>query len=161
MYLNVSLSISYIPIFLISCPHFYLPSVSTIAERRLCFAYWKSSDMAWTSDNLHRLSELICRKPAFDSISHELLLAKSSAYGINSCSCLLFENYLTDRLQRVMLGINSPIGVFLLGEYHKDQYWVLYYLTSILMTYFSLVFHPKSVHMLMIPRSPRLVMIPH
>ena len=26
---------------------------------------------------------------------------------------------------------NSPIGVLLLGEYHKDQYWVLYYLIYI------------------------------
>ena len=35
--------------------------------------------------------------------------------------------------------INSPIGVLLLEEYHKDQYWVPYCLTSTLMTYFSLV----------------------
>ena len=38
---------------------FYLLIASTIAVRLLCFAYWKSSDMAWTSDILHPLLELI------------------------------------------------------------------------------------------------------
>ena len=41
---------------------------------------------------------------AFDSVPHDLLLAKLAAYGINSSSCLLLENYLTDRFQRVKLG---------------------------------------------------------
>ena len=41
---------------------------------------------------------------AFDSIPHDLLLAKLAAYGINSSNCLLLENYLTDRFQRVRLG---------------------------------------------------------
>ena len=41
---------------------------------------------------------------AFDSIPHDLLLAKLSAYGLNSSSCSLLENYLTDRFQRVRLG---------------------------------------------------------
>ena len=41
---------------------------------------------------------------AFDSIPHDPLLAKLAAYGINSSNCLLLENYLTDRFQRVRLG---------------------------------------------------------
>ena len=41
---------------------------------------------------------------AFDSIPHDLLLAKLSAYGLNGSSCSLLENYLTDRFQRVRLG---------------------------------------------------------
>jgi len=77
MYLNVSLSTSYIPIFLISC-------IITITVRLLCFAYWRSSEI--------------------DSTPHDLLLAKLSAYGINGSSCSLSENYLTDRYQRVRLG---------------------------------------------------------
>ena len=36
-----------------------------------------------------------------DSIPHDLLLTKLSAYGLNSGSCLLLENYLKDRFQRV------------------------------------------------------------
>lgn len=41
---------------------------------------------------------------AFDSIPHDLLLATLSACGLNSSSCLLLENYLTDHFQRVRLG---------------------------------------------------------
>ena len=41
---------------------------------------------------------------AFDSIPHDLLYAKLSAYGLNSSSSSLLENYLTDRFQRVRLG---------------------------------------------------------
>ena len=41
---------------------------------------------------------------AFDSIPHDLLLARLAAYGINSSSCLLLENYLIDRFQSVKLG---------------------------------------------------------
>jgi len=41
---------------------------------------------------------------AFDSIPHDLLLAKLSAYGLNSSSCLVLENYLTDCSQRVRFG---------------------------------------------------------
>ena len=40
---------------------------------------------------------------AFDSIPHDLLLAKLAAYGMISSSSLL-ENYLADRFQRVKLG---------------------------------------------------------
>ena len=63
--------------------------------------------------------------------------------------------------KELSLGINSPIGVLLLGKFREDQYWVLYCLTSILMTYFSLDCHPKSVHMPIIHRSFPLVKIPH
>ena len=159
MYLNVSLSTSYIPMFLISCPHFYRLIVSTIAVRLLCFAYWRSSDMAWTSDNLHRLLELICLKQliayhitCWPSYLPTVLMAVAAHYW-RTISQIVFKE--------LSLGINSPIGDLLLGEYHKDQYWVLYCITSILMTYFSLVCHPKSVHMLMIPRSFPLAMILH
>ena len=62
---------------------------------------------------------------AFDGIPHDLLLAKLSVYGTNGSSCSLLENYLTNSFQRVKLGDHSPIGVLLLGEYRKDQYWVL------------------------------------
>ena len=73
-----------------------------------------------------------------------MVLIAVAAYYLRTISQIVFKGL------ELSLEINSPIGVLLLGEYHKDQYWVLYYLTSILMTYFSLVCHPKSVHILMI-----------
>ena len=41
---------------------------------------------------------------AFNGIPHDMLFAKLSAYGLNRSSCLLLENYLSDRFQRVRLG---------------------------------------------------------
>jgi len=41
---------------------------------------------------------------AFDSLPHELLLAKSIAYGFNNRSTFLVENYLTNRKQRTKVG---------------------------------------------------------
>ena len=38
---------------------------------------------------------------AFDTIPHALLLAKLSAYGLNSSACTLLEDYLSGRMQRV------------------------------------------------------------
>ena len=40
---------------------------------------------------------------AFDSIPHNLLLAKPSAYGISDQSLRLFQSYLKDRYQRVKI----------------------------------------------------------
>ena len=37
---------------------------------------------------------------AFDSLNHELLLAKLKAYGLDSSSVTFMKNYLTNRLQR-------------------------------------------------------------
>ena len=41
---------------------------------------------------------------AFDTIPHALLLAKLSAYGLNSSACALLEDYLSGRMQRVKVG---------------------------------------------------------
>ena len=39
-----------------------------------------------------------------------MLLAKLAAYGINSSSCLLFENYLTDRFQRARVKLGDQFS---------------------------------------------------
>lgn len=41
---------------------------------------------------------------AFDSISHELLLAKLSYFGLNNTAISLFKHYLSKRLQKVIIG---------------------------------------------------------
>ena len=38
---------------------------------------------------------------AFDSLPHSLLIRKLQAYGVDDGSCLLLQEYLQDRLQRV------------------------------------------------------------
>ena len=54
---------------------------------------------------------------AYDCISHDLLLAKLSAYGFSKNSLLFMESYLKSRKQRVKLGskfskwLNILIGV--------------------------------------------------
>ena len=41
---------------------------------------------------------------AFDTIPHNLLLAKLKAYGLSSSACALFADYLSGRIQRVKVG---------------------------------------------------------
>lgn len=41
---------------------------------------------------------------AFDSLPHDLLLAKLKSYGLSGNSCSLIRNYLSDRHQRVKIG---------------------------------------------------------
>ena len=48
---------------------------------------------------------------AFDSLPHELLLAKLIAYGFNQRSALLIRNYLSNRKQRTNVG--SKLSVWL------------------------------------------------
>ena len=43
---------------------------------------------------------------AFDSLPHRLFLAKLSAYGFNNDACKLLQSYLSNRKQRVKIGIN-------------------------------------------------------
>ena len=166
-YLPSSLMMMYwsIALFSFICPLLWYQGCTQLSVCRYIFKFCDAKDirhdenmiylahLLWSVADSHLASQQrdsFDTNESFDSIPHYLLLAKLSAYGLDSIDCLLLENYFTDRFQRVKLSlvVNSPIGVILLWEYHKDQYWVLYCLTFILMTYFSLVCHPKSVHML-------------
>jgi len=43
---------------------------------------------------------------AFDCVNHDILLYKLKFYGITSKSSCLFESYLADRYQRVIINID-------------------------------------------------------
>ena len=45
---------------------------------------------------------------AFDTIDHNLLLAKLSAYGLSNCALKLIESYLSDRWQKIK--VNSTFS---------------------------------------------------
>lgn len=41
---------------------------------------------------------------AFDSLLYSLLISKPRTYGLDDCSCLFLQDYLTGRIQRVKVG---------------------------------------------------------
>ena len=45
---------------------------------------------------------------AFDTIDHNILLAKLSAYGLSNCALKLIESYLSDRWQKIK--VNSTFS---------------------------------------------------
>ena len=53
---------------------------------------------------------------AFDSIPHDLLLAKLQAYGVSEHSCSLLASYLSKRHQRVKLGDNASSWLEILKD---------------------------------------------
>ena len=65
---------------------------------------------------------------AFDTINHELLIAKLHAYGFSIDALEVLFSYLQYRWQRVK--INN------FKEFHKDQFLVPYCLIFTLMIYF-------------------------
>ena len=61
---------------------------------------WKSS----LDQNGYAGSVLMDLSKAFDTLNHELLIAKLHAYGFDKKSLSLINSYLTDRWQRVKIG---------------------------------------------------------
>ncbi len=47
---------------------------------------------------------MVDRSKAFNSLSHELLIAKLSAYGFSNNAGIFILNYLSNRQQRVKIG---------------------------------------------------------
>ncbi|XP_046675445.1 uncharacterized protein LOC124364198 [Homalodisca vitripennis] len=69
---------------------------------------------------------------AFDCVNHSLLVSKLKFYGILGKPLEWFQSFLTDRKQRILLN-NNGINIHHHGQtyvvvYHKDLFWVLYYL---------------------------------
>lgn len=62
---------------------------------------------------------------AFDTLSHDLILHKLSAYGINKLDW--FQSYLANRRQRVVISQNGKTTVSEeeLTEFRRVAYWAL------------------------------------
>ena len=58
----------------------------------------------------------------FDTINHELLIAKLHTYGFSKDSLKIFLNYLSDRWQRTKINLSFSSWLKLLQGYHKDQF---------------------------------------
>ena len=63
---------------------------------------------------------------AFDTINHELLIAKLHAYGFFTDVLEVLLSYLQDRWQRVKINRTFCFGVSYFKEFYKDQFLVLY-----------------------------------
>ena len=61
----------------------------------------------------------------FDSIRHELLIAKMHAYGFDLNSLTFFYSYLKNRKQNVK--INNICNIFQILLSGVSQYWVPFY----------------------------------
>jgi hypothetical protein len=59
---------------------------------------------------------------AFDKVSHKLLLHKLRSYGFSGSLLKWFNNYLTNRTQRVVIDGVILIGFLYLQEFPKDPY---------------------------------------
>ena len=59
---------------------------------------------------------------AFDSLNHELLLAKLKAYGLDSNSVTFMKSYLTNRLQRCKINNSFSEWGKVLNGVHKDLF---------------------------------------
>ena len=90
---------------------------------------------------------------AYECIPHDLLTAKLEAHGLDKTSLNIFFDYLNNRKQRTKLAVLLALGMALLQEYHKDQFWDLYFLISSSMTYFFSKSNHKYVILLMTTHS--------
>ena len=68
---------------------------------------------------------------AFDTINHELLIAKLGAYGFNNNSLHIVLDYLSDRWQRTKVNTSFSGWLEILCGCPKVLSWGPYYLTSI------------------------------
>ena len=64
---------------------------------------------------------------AFDSLNHELLLAKLEAYGFDEPSLNFVHSYLADRKQEQRRIMPLALGPQLNRGFHKDRFWDHYF----------------------------------
>ena len=72
---------------------------------------------------------------AFDTIKYDFVYSKLHAYGFGRNALYLVHSYLKRRKQRVKINTTLSTWIDLILVYHRDQYWVLYILTFIYMTF--------------------------
>ena len=73
---------------------------------------------------------------AFDTINHELLIAKLHVYGSSTDALEVLLSYLQDRWQRVKINATSVLRLSYFNDFHKDQFLVPYCLIFTSMIYF-------------------------
>ena len=66
---------------------------------------------------------------AFDTLNHELLIAKLHAYGFNRDSLKLINDYLSNRWQRTKINKSFSSWAKLKEVFLRDLCWTLYVLT--------------------------------
>jgi hypothetical protein len=64
---------------------------------------------------------------AFDSVNHEILLAKMGFYGIRGIFHKLLTSYLNNRYQRVVVKDKQATQYFSDWEYRKNQFLGRYF----------------------------------
>ena len=74
---------------------------------------------------------------AFDTLPHDLLIAKLHAYGIGNDSIKLISNYLTNRKQRCKVGSSYSIWSDIVNGVPQGSVLGTFYLTFLSMIYFS------------------------
>ena len=59
---------------------------------------------------------------AFDTLNHDLLIAKLQANGFHENSLNYIKSYLRNRLQRTNVNNNFSIWKYIFNGFHKDLY---------------------------------------
>ena len=77
-------------------------------------------------------------KKAFDTIDQGILLRKLKSYGIQRNILNWFKSYLSDRSQYAQYNSSKSEKNTYITVYHRDQFWVLYYVYGILL-FFTIV----------------------
>ena len=60
---------------------------------------------------------------AFDKVPHNLLIVKLQSYGFNSSIIEWIKNWLSNRVQRVIIGSNRSACRLSKVEFHRDLSW--------------------------------------
>ncbi len=87
---------------------------------------------------------------AFDTISHDPLLAKLKAYGMTEECCNFFQSYLRNRMQCVKVG--DTLFSWLKEEFHKAVFWDQCSIIFFPIICFKVYLLVSFIHMLMISK---------
>ena len=86
---------------------------------------------------------------AFDTVNHNLLIAKLQAYGFSMKALKLIKSYLSNRWQRTKVNNSLGRGQNYYTECLKGQFWDSCCSTFFLMIFYSFLWIPVYVILLM------------
>ena len=139
----------------------YLNEHKLLYDSQYCFRAGHSTELASIelidriTQDLHKgkipISIFLDLSKVFDTFDHVILLQKLIYYGIKSVELKLFQNYLQNRTQYVSYDkTNSDMYRIYPLVCLKGLYWALFYLSYILMIYWTPVNCLRWLFMLMI-----------